>query len=70
MSTPDLPPLPSNPNEDAGPEILGAVLSTTSLAVLVLFARFYVRVFMVRALGWDDYTMGLAGLLVSDNAAF
>lgn len=65
MADPNLPPLPSNPDENAGPEILGATLSTTSLAFLTVIARFYVRGFIVKALGWDDYFMALAMAVVS-----
>lgn len=57
---PDLPPLPSNPDENAGPQILGVILGTTSVALVTVLARFYVRTFMVKALGWDDFFMGLA----------
>jgi hypothetical protein len=65
MSNPNPPPLPSNPDENAGPQILGATFSTTCLAFLTVVARFYVRSFMVKALGWDDFFMGLAMAVVS-----
>ncbi|ETN37705.1 uncharacterized protein HMPREF1541_07328 [Cyphellophora europaea CBS 101466] len=61
MATPaDLPPLPSNPDENAGPHILGATLSTTCLAFVTVLARFYVRGFVVKNMGFDDYFMALA----------
>lgn len=60
------PPLPSNPDENAGPQIFGAVLATTILAFVVAMPRFYVRAFMVKALGWDDLFMAIALALVSD----
>lgn len=62
---PGFPPLVSNPEENAGPNILGAAIGTTVLAFLFFSARFYVRSFMVKALGWDDYFMALAMALVS-----
>jgi hypothetical protein len=72
MSSPDipsdLPPLPSNPDENEGAHVLGAVLSTTCLAFVILVARIYVRGFMVKALGLDDFFMGLAMALVSHRS--
>lgn len=59
-----MPPLPSNPREDAGPRILGATLTTTCMAIVVVLTRFYVRRFMIRAIGWDDVVMLSALLLV------
>lgn len=67
MSAPNPPPLPSNPAENAGPEILGATLATTCLAFLTVVGRFYVRSFVVKALGWDDLFMGLAMAVVSNS---
>jgi hypothetical protein len=48
-----LPVLPSNPNENEGPKILGVTIAITSIALLVVLLRLYVRWFMVRAVGWD-----------------
>lgn len=64
MSSPVLE-LPSNPNEDAGPRILGATLTTTCLAITFVATRVYVRKVMIRAIGWDDLVMLLAMALVS-----
>lgn len=54
---PGPPPLPNWPNEDTGPAILGATLGITSLALITLFTRLYVRVSIIRNVGWDDYVM-------------
>ena len=54
MSLSERPPLPSNPSENDGPHIIGATLATTVIAFVAATARFYVRTFVVRALGWDD----------------
>ncbi|ORY08687.1 hypothetical protein BCR34DRAFT_488389 [Clohesyomyces aquaticus] len=46
-----------HPYENEGPSILGATLTVTGLALLTTIARMYVRVSMIRNVGWDDYTM-------------
>ncbi|KAK4158659.1 hypothetical protein QBC43DRAFT_223803 [Cladorrhinum sp. PSN259] len=55
-----MPPLPSNPAENAAPRIIGATMTVTMLALITYSARMYARVFMVRNLGLDDYFMSLA----------
>lgn len=45
--------LPSNPNENGGPNILIATLLVTVLATITVLARIYVRSFMIRNPGWD-----------------
>ncbi|AEO68526.1 uncharacterized protein THITE_2049451 [Thermothielavioides terrestris NRRL 8126] len=57
-------PLPSNPNDNDGPRILGATLAITSLALITYVARMYVRLFVVHNVGLDDYFMTLAVALV------
>lgn len=47
------PPLISNPEENEGPRIFGAVTATTSLALATVITRFYVRSIMIRNFGWD-----------------
>lgn len=37
--------------------ILGITITFHVLALLSVFARAYVRLFLVKVLGWDDYTM-------------
>ncbi|GME31946.1 putative integral membrane family protein [Neofusicoccum parvum] len=52
------------PNENEGPTILAATVTMTILAsVLSLAPRLYVRIRMMRNIGWDDYTMCLAAIL-------
>ncbi|KPI34996.1 uncharacterized protein AB675_11957 [Cyphellophora attinorum] len=62
---PPNPPLPSNADENASGHIIGATVAVSVLALLVTVTRFYVRGFIVRAVGWDDWLMALAMLLVS-----
>lgn len=46
-------PLVSNPDEDDGPRILAATLIVTSVALITVAARLYVRLGMIRNFGWD-----------------
>lgn len=55
------------PNEDQGPVILGATLTVTIAALMTMATRLYVRLHMIRNVGWDDYVMILAMLLVSHS---
>ncbi|KAJ4339180.1 hypothetical protein N0V87_003354 [Didymella glomerata] len=48
---------PVPPNEDQGPVILGATLTVTIAALVTMLTRLYVRIFMLRHTGWDDYVM-------------
>ncbi|KAI2780124.1 hypothetical protein F4815DRAFT_471263 [Daldinia loculata] len=59
-------PLPGadQPDENRGPQIAGAVVSTTLAALVVFCARMYVRLRMIRSIGIDDYVM-LAAMLLS-----
>ena len=52
-------------NEDQGPIILGATLTVTIAALITIATRLYVRLLMIRNVGWDDYVMISAMLLVS-----
>jgi hypothetical protein len=45
--------LPSNPQENASATILGSTVSIVTLATIVVLARLYVRVFIIRGTGWD-----------------
>lgn len=49
----ELPPLPSNPDENGGPDILIATLLVTVLATITVLARIYVRGFVIQNPGWD-----------------
>ncbi|KAF4983407.1 hypothetical protein FZEAL_1136 [Fusarium zealandicum] len=57
------PPLPSNPNENAGPEIIAATSVVVALATIAVVARLYVRLSMIRNIGWDDGFMVAAMVL-------
>ena len=39
--------------EDYGPQILGATITCTVAALLTLVTRLYVRVKLIRNVGWD-----------------
>ncbi|KAJ5483430.1 hypothetical protein N7530_002676 [Penicillium desertorum] len=53
----------SLPDVNQGPRIIIATAITTVAALITVLARFYVRVFLIRNVGWDDYTMALTMLL-------
>jgi hypothetical protein len=44
---------PSNPNEDESGRIVAAVATVTSIAVITVVVRLYVRLKILRSLGWD-----------------
>jgi hypothetical protein len=46
------------PHENEGPNILGATLTVTIVALLTLAVRLYVRLKMIRNVGWDVSTHG------------
>ncbi|KAK1825993.1 hypothetical protein QBC39DRAFT_33849 [Podospora conica] len=61
-----MPPMVSNPAEDASNKILSATLAVTVLAFIVWSMRMYVRLVMVRNVGMDDYFMSAAmGLVIA-----
>ncbi|CAF3609115.1 unnamed protein product [Fusarium graminearum] len=49
--------LPSNPDENGAGAILGGTLFVVTLATIVVLARLYVRIFIIRGTGWDDAFM-------------
>jgi hypothetical protein len=49
------PPMPSNPAEDKGPMILAVMWTLTLFTTLFVVARWYVRLFLVKSLGLDDW---------------
>ncbi|GIK07579.1 hypothetical protein Aspvir_003245 [Aspergillus viridinutans] len=51
------------PDENRGPAILAATSVVTISALLTVLARMYVRVFIIRNVGADDYTMLLTMVL-------
>jgi hypothetical protein len=52
-------------DENQGPVILGSTLTVTIAALITMVTRLYVRVRMIRNVGWDDYVMISAMVLVS-----
>ncbi|CZR64523.1 uncharacterized protein PAC_14421 [Phialocephala subalpina] len=55
------------PDMNKGPQILGAVATTTILALTVVAMRLYVRIWMLRSASFDDYFIiaGMACSLIS-----
>lgn len=53
----------SPPDINHGARIIVATGITTAIALIIVLARFYVRVFLIRNVGWDDYVMGFTMLL-------
>ncbi|OCK79704.1 hypothetical protein K432DRAFT_59635 [Lepidopterella palustris CBS 459.81] len=53
-------PVANYPNEDQGPTILASTLTVTVLALISLAIRLFVRVRLIRNVGWDDYMMIVA----------
>ena len=43
------------PDVNKGPQILWVIAMTTSLALIVVAMRLYVRIWMLRSAGFDDY---------------
>ena len=52
-----LPPGSGLPDVNRGPRILGAITTTTILALITVVMRLYVRIWMLRKPGFDDYFM-------------
>jgi hypothetical protein len=44
---------PMRPNINMGPTILASTLAVTGVALVSTIARFYVRIRMIRNVGWD-----------------
>lgn len=51
-------------NEDRGSVILGATLTVTTAALITMVTRLYVRMRMIHNVGWDDFVMISAMVLV------
>ncbi|KAF1975454.1 hypothetical protein BU23DRAFT_458233 [Bimuria novae-zelandiae CBS 107.79] len=58
----------SRPIDNDGPRILGVVLAITIFALITMVARLFVRVKLIRNVGWDDYCMSFAMLLCITGA--
>ncbi|KAI8937113.1 hypothetical protein NX059_006327 [Plenodomus lindquistii] len=55
--------VPVRADERQGPMILGATLTVTIAALITTISRLYVRVKLIRNVGWDDYLMVSAMIL-------
>ncbi|KAF2109161.1 hypothetical protein BDV96DRAFT_652019 [Lophiotrema nucula] len=55
--------LQNPPNENEGSAILGATFTVTIVALVTMITRLYVRLRMIRNVGWDDYVMIAAMVL-------
>ncbi|KUJ18478.1 uncharacterized protein LY89DRAFT_780548 [Mollisia scopiformis] len=68
-NTLEFPPAVNPDDPGRGPMIVGLTWTFTSLAVIAVALRFYVRKFVTRALGWDDWLMLFAVVLQVANQA-
>ena len=66
-TTPTLPPPPGG-DQDRGWQLLAVHCTFTGIVTLLLFARLYTRVFIVREVGLDDYFIILG--VVSEGESF
>ena len=65
----NVPPNAQNlPHENEGPNILAATLTVTIVALLTFATRLYVRLRIIRNVGWDDYVMAFVMVLVGRRA--
>jgi len=55
MSNSTIQPLVPPPNVDRGPLELGFTITLLSLALLFIAFRLHARIFLSKAVGWDDY---------------
>lgn len=49
-------------SEDRGPQILSICGPLVGLAVLSTLSRLWVRIVLIRQVGWDDHIMGAAAV--------
>ena len=63
MDTPKRP--PPGGDFDKGPAFLAVSLTTIIIALTFVCVRIYVRTRIVRAFGWDDWMVALAGVSYS-----
>lgn len=48
------------PDVDLRAQYAGGLIAMTVIAVLVAWLRMYVRAYMIKNLGWDDWAMFIA----------
>lgn len=64
-STPTSPPPPVNPDDRGiGPAIIGVMWTFTSIALIFIGLRFYVRVCIVKKLHVEDWIMLVSGVCI------
>ncbi|KAF2186416.1 hypothetical protein K469DRAFT_573381 [Zopfia rhizophila CBS 207.26] len=57
-------------DQNVGPTIRDLAWALAAISIVIVAMRFYVRAFIVRCMGWDDWTMLLALILGVINTAF
>ncbi len=58
----DKPGPPPDGDQNASPGLLATTIMATIITVIILAARFWVRIRIVKKVGWDDWTILLAGV--------
>ena len=53
---------PASGGDDRGASIIAMVVTVTFVASLAVALRFATRIWIIRSIGWDDYTILMAGL--------
>ena len=46
---------PQEGNVNLGPGIVASILATTISCIIVVAASFYIRGYIIKAIGWDDW---------------
>ena len=59
-----IPQLLSNPAEDQGPELKKLTIALCVVSTLFVAVRLFVRSFVVKAIGWDDWLILASGAAV------
>ncbi|KXJ86130.1 hypothetical protein Micbo1qcDRAFT_126622 [Microdochium bolleyi] len=70
MADPTSAPLLVVPDVDRGPEILRLTCSLISLTLLIVITRIWVRARMIRQVGWDDYCVLAAMIIILVELVF
>ena len=60
MATSRIPPPGGDQNH--GPALLAVAIVSTTLAIVTTIIRLLGRIFVVRSVGWDDYTIAAAAV--------
>ena len=65
VDTAAMPPPVSPDDPGIGPLMIGIMWTFTCLAMIAIALRLYVRIFIVKKLGLDDWFMMIAGVSIS-----